>query len=106
MAADLKSFLEEKVLEYNCPAFIPDDPVSIPHRFSLLQDIEIAAYLAATFSWGRRATIISKCSELLIRMDDAPYSFIRNHRPRDLKALSGFVHRTFNSTDLLYFIDF
>ena len=39
-------------------------------------------------------------------MDDAPYDFIRNHRPADLKRFLHFKHRTFNSTDLLYFIRF
>ena len=106
MSVDLKSFLEDSVREYNRPDFIPDDPISIPHRFSLLQDIEISAFFAATFSWGQRGTIINKCTELMHRMDDAPYAFIRDHRPRDLKPLTDFVHRTFNGTDLLYFIDF
>jgi len=103
---ELRDFLEKKVLEYNHPSFIGKDPVSVPHRFSRKQDIEIAGLFAAVFAWGNRITIIQKSNELMERMDEAPYDFIRNHQPSDLNRLLNFKHRTFNSTDLLYFIHF
>jgi uncharacterized protein (TIGR02757 family) len=102
----LKDFLDARVEEYNRPEFIPDDPVSIPHRFSRLQDIEIAAFFAAIFAWGNRKVIIAKSAELMALMDNAPYDFIRGHQPSDLRRLMTFKHRTFNTTDLLYFIEF
>lgn len=101
---DLKKFLDLKVIEYNNPLFIKDDPVCIPHLFSKKQDIEIAGFFAAVFAWGIRKTIINKCKELLHLMDNAPYDFCINHNDNDLKKLIGFCHRTFNDTDLLYFI--
>jgi len=103
---ELRIFLEENVGVYNHPSFIPADPISVPHRFSKKQDIEIAGLFAAVFSWGNRTTIIRKSNELMKFFDDAPYEFIRNHHPRDLKRLMDFKHRTFNTTDLLYFIHF
>lgn len=39
-------------------------------------------------------------------MDHAPYDFILHHTQRDLKPLLTFTYRTFNATDLLYFIAF
>ena len=39
-------------------------------------------------------------------MDNAPYDFVLNHKDSDLKRLLNFKHRTFNDTDLLYFIAF
>ena len=39
-------------------------------------------------------------------MDNAPHDFIIHHSEKDLKRLLGFKHRTFNVTDLLYFILF
>lgn len=102
----LKEFLDAKVLEFNRPGFINDDPISIPHRFTRLQDIEIAGLLTATLSWGQRVTILRNCIALLDRMDRAPFDFVMQHEDSDLKRLTDFVHRTFNSTDLLYFIDF
>ena len=65
--SDLRSFLDKKADEYNRRSFIKDDPVCIPHQFSKREDIEIAAFFAATFSWGNRVTIINKSRELLQR---------------------------------------
>ena len=39
-------------------------------------------------------------------MDNAPYDFCLHHSNEDLKNLERFCHRTFNDTDLLYFISF
>ena len=101
----IHALLKERVRHYNQPAFIERDPVSIPHRYTKRQDIEIAGLFAAVFAWGNRTTIIRKSIELLKRMDDAPHDFILHHRPADLRRLTGFVHRTFNDTDLLYFVE-
>ena len=102
----LYDFLEKKVKEYNQAAFIKDDPIAVPHLFSAKADIEIAGFFAAIFSWGQRPVIISKTKELMQRMDNRPYDFCLNHSDQDLKNLLSFKHRTFNTTDLLYFISF
>jgi len=103
---NLRSFLDDKVSQFDNPDFIQDDPVSIPHLFTKKQDIEIAGFFAAIFAWGIRKTIINKCKLLLQLMDNAPYDFCLNHTENDLKKMEGFCHRTFNDTDLLYFISF
>lgn len=103
---NLKSFLDDKVSQFDNPDFIQEDPVSIPHLFTKNQDIEIAGFVAAIFAWGIRKTIINKCKLLLQLMDNAPYDFCLNHTENDLKKMEGFCHRTFNDTDLLYFISF
>ena len=102
----LKDFLDRKTAQYNTPAFIPEDPISIPHLFTGKQDIEIAGFFAAIFAWGIRKTIINKCRHLLNLMDNAPYDFCLHHSDNELKQLLGFTHRTFNDTDLLYTISF
>jgi len=103
---DLKEFLEIKVELYNSPSFIVNDPISIPHLFTKKQDIEIAGFFAAVFAWGNRTTIISKSKELMQLMSNSPHEFCLHHSVKELKQLSGFKHRTFNTTDLLYFIEF
>jgi uncharacterized protein (TIGR02757 family) len=103
---NLQDFLDRKVEQYNQPSFITTDPICIPHEFSGKQDIEIAGFFAAIFAWGNRKTIIQKARQLMQLMDGAPYQFIRHHQQKDLKHLIGFRHRTFNTTDLLYFIEF
>lgn len=104
--ASLKKFLDKKVTEYDQPFFIKSDPVCIPHLFSQKQDIEIAGFFAAIFAWGNRTTIINKSRELMHLMDNAPYQFCISHDKNDLQKLLGFKHRTFNATDLLYFVEF
>ena len=106
MSQDLKIFLDKKVDEYNQPFFITADPICIPHSFSKKQDIEIAGFFAAIFAWGNRTTIINKSRLLMQLMDNAPHDFCLNHTDEDLKKLLTFKHRTFNPTDLLYFIEF
>lgn len=102
----MKSFLDEKVDRYNTISFIENDPISVPHLFSGRQDQEIMGFFAAILAWGQRKTIIAKCRELAQRFGGEPYRFIMEHRDDDLKGLLGFTHRTFNDTDLLYFVDF
>ena len=102
----LQRFLDQKLLTHKHPDFIKDDPLSIPHMFSLQQDQEIAGFFAAIFAWGNRTTIINKSKELLERMDNVPHAFCLNASSTDLKKLLNFRHRTFNDDDLLYFVEF
>lgn len=104
--SQLKTLLELKVEEYNVPGFIPLDPVSIPHKYSEKQDIEITAFWTSILSWGQRVTIVNKANELFSLMDYSPYDFILNHKESDRKRFENFKHRTFNYTDTLYFLEF
>jgi uncharacterized protein (TIGR02757 family) len=106
MILDLRTFLNECVEKYNRPQFIENDPISIPHRFSKLQDIEITAFWTAMLAWGQRKTIINSANRLFALMDNAPHDFIVNHQESDLKQFLDFKHRTFQPTDALYFIHF
>ncbi|OJU76247.1 MAG: TIGR02757 family protein [Bacteroidetes bacterium 47-18] len=103
---DLFPFLEEKYQYYNLNFDIQADPIRIPRQFTRLQDIEISGFFAATIAWGNRKAIINSAGQLMTLMDHAPYDFIMNHGKEDLKRLSGFYYRTFNATDLFYFIEF
>jgi len=102
--AELKDFLDEKAEFYENPSFLESDPIQIPHRFSRKEDIEISAFLTATIAWGNRKSIINNALKLMQLLDHAPYDFIVHHEDRDLLALEGFVHRTFNGDDLIGFV--
>lgn len=102
--SELHSFLEDNYKKYNCADFIENDPISIPHRFSKKEDIEIAAFFAATLAWGQRPTIIRNANELMKRMDFAPHDFILSHTKKDLVQFKNFKHRTFNGVDCVYFL--
>lgn len=102
---ELKEFLDEKVDEFNNSSFINSDPISIPHRFSIKEDIEISGFLAATIAWGNRKSIIKNANRMVELMGSSPYDFILNHEEQHLKPLLGFVHRTFNGIDFVGFVN-
>lgn len=102
--SELKELLEEKSERFNSPEFIDTDPIQIPHLFTKKEDIEISGFLAATIAWGQRPTIIKNAMRIVEGMDHAPYDFIMNHEDTDLQRFEKFVHRTFNYSDLIFFI--
>ncbi len=102
--AEIKEFLDEKVVKYNNPNFIDADPICVPHQFDLKEDIEISGFLTATIAWGNRLSIIKSAMKLVNIMGNSPYDFVVNHKDHHLEKLDGFVHRTFNATDARYFI--
>lgn len=101
-----KELLDLLYQKYNQTSFIPNDPISVPHRFSKKADIEIAGLIAAIFAWGLRKTIINKSNEFLKLMDDVPHDFLMHHKEKDLRPFESFVHRTFQGTDALYLLHF
>lgn len=101
---ELKDFLNEKVIQYNNPKFIESDPIQIPHQYNLKEDIEISGFLTSTIAWGNRKMIIKNANRMMELMGNSPFDFVMNHKKHHLEKIDGFVHRTFNSKDLAYFI--
>jgi len=101
---ELKEFLDDKANLYNSSNFIKSDPIQVPHLFSDQRDIEISAFLTATISWGRKATIISNARKLISWMPGGPYEFLITLKENDLMRFLPFVHRTFNGMDCIYFL--
>ena len=101
---ELKSFLDEKVVQYNTLDFIESDPVQIPHLFTQKEDIEIAGFLSATIAWGNRKMIIKNSHKMMNLMGNSPYDFVMCHTEENLEELESFVHRTFNGQDFSFFI--
>lgn len=102
--AQLQELLDSRVEHYNRPDFIESDPISIPHRFSKKEDIEIAGFLAATIAWGQRPTIIRNALQLMEWMNEAPHDFILHATEKDLSPFYDFKHRTFNGEDCVFFL--
>ncbi|MCD8413021.1 TIGR02757 family protein [Tenacibaculum finnmarkense] len=101
---ELKEFLDAKVQQYNSFDFIAPDPISIPHKFSVKEDIEISGFLAATIAWGNRKSILKNANKMMDLLGNSPYDFVMNHQEHHLENLDGFVHRTFNAIDFSHFI--
>ncbi len=102
----VRQILDDALKKYYHLSFVKDDPISIPHSYSSLQDIEITAFWTSILAWGQRKTIIHKSKELFRLMGDSPYDFILHHKEKDRQRFAGFKHRTFQYTDTLYFLDF
>lgn len=103
---EIPQWMDRMVERYNVPDFVENDPISVPASFTDPRDQEIAGFFTAVMAWGLRKTIIRKARELMDRMDRAPYDFITQSRDEDLKVLMDFKHRTFQPTDVLYFVEF
>ena len=73
---------------FNNYDFISNDPISVPHKFSRKEDIEVAGFLSSAIAWGNRKAIIKSCNDMMNRMDNAPYDFIINAQENDLKAIN------------------
>jgi uncharacterized protein (TIGR02757 family) len=101
---ELKEFLDEKVELYNRHSFIESDPISIPHQYTKIKDLVIAGFLAATIAWGNRTMILRNSRRIMEIMDNSPFDFIMNSEVSDFEGINGFAHRTFNSTDMIYFL--
>lgn len=103
---EIKEFLDEKAEHYQRRAFIDEDPISIPHRFSERRDIECAGFLAATIAWGNRKSILVNADNILQTMENKPYLYILNYDKKEQKhwLKRGSLHRTLNGTDLDFLI--
>jgi uncharacterized protein (TIGR02757 family) len=102
---ELFDFLEAKYEQYNHPEFIETDPISVPHQFTRKEDIEIAAFLTATISWGNRQSIVKDAEKLLGMMEFSPYDFIVNLNQTETEKFESFYHRTFNGKDCIFFLN-
>lgn len=101
---ELKDYLDFKADQYNNPNFIESDPIQIPHRYKIKEDIEISGFLAATIAWGNRKMIINSATKMMDAMGNNPYDFVLNATNNQIYAINNIVHRTFNSEDFRYFI--
>ena len=73
---ELKEFLDAKVLQYNTIDFIEPDPISVPHRYSLKEDVEIAGFLASTIAWGNRKMITKNGHRMMDLLGHSPCDFV------------------------------
>ncbi len=93
---------------YNNPAFIPNDPISFPHRYLQSpdwRDAEMVAFLAALFSYGRREKILETLTQLFQPFGEQPVSSLLQASPKDLKKqFNGFYYRFNTETDLLFLL--
>jgi len=91
---DTALLLETEAKRINSPAFITEDPVQFPRRFSSLPDIEIAALLSSHIAWGNRRMICRDAERLFTLMNNEPHRFLIERRYELLDPEMN-IHRTF-----------
>lgn len=102
---EIFTFLDEKADAFNHPEYIESDPLQIPHRYTVQQDIEIAGFFAATIAWGNRKSIITNANKIMDFMGNSPYDFVMNAKEAHFESIENkAVHRTFNSDDFKQFV--
>jgi len=98
--SELKLFLDDIVAQVEIPSYIESDPVAFMHAYHRKEDREIAGFFAALMAWGRRDIVMRKVEDLMGRFEHQPYEVIRQYKPNDSVRFDGFVHRTWNGTDI------
>jgi len=98
----LKDKLDEAYNHNNSISFVMKDPIQIPRRFLKKDDIEISAFLTSILAFGKREIIINKANDLMRRMNNLPYYFLMKG---DFSNIKGFVHRTINDIDMIYYLN-
>lgn len=102
---ELKRLLNDRYSKYCTEEFIENDPISIPHSFGQKENIEIAGFLTASIAWGQRSTIIRNAKRLMQLLHNNPLQYVLHIDKEDTQSLRTFCHRTFNSIDLLFFLN-
>lgn len=92
---DKLNLLAEK---YETRDFIKNDPIQFPHRFSQIEDVEIAAFLASIFAYGNRKLFIKKLDELFLVMNNSPLKFVLK---ADFSNIEGFNYRFAKGFDII-----
>jgi uncharacterized protein (TIGR02757 family) len=95
----LKNLRDKLEYHYNCfnTSDFDTDPVQFPRRFSNPTDIEIMAFIAALFSYGKISQINSNLEKFIRISMNKPYEFILNFRPKQKIHLG---HRFYRNEDI------
>ncbi len=80
---------------------ISPDPLEFPHKFTNPVDIEISAFLSATFAYGNIRQIMNTLNKLHSIMEWQPNKFLINYKHvRSKNIFKDFKHRFFSSSDI------
>jgi uncharacterized protein (TIGR02757 family) len=101
-AAARREWLEALYTRWNHPRFVSPDPLELVRATSDPAEAEVVAWLAASLSYGRVASILASARGLLARMDGAPRRCLLESDPAQWPLrLRGFVHRWSGEADML-----
>ncbi len=92
----------ERVFRRHGAGSLDSDPLLFPRRFRRADDREIAAFFAASLSYGNARAVCSSLERIFAWTGPHPARFVREFDPgRDAAALGGFRHRWSSAGDLV-----
>ncbi len=101
----LKEILERFYREYNFKERLKHDPIEFPHRYSELEDIEIAGFIASCFAYGKVEFFKPVIEKILMPGGRRPASFFRNFTlKKDSKYFKEISYRFNREKDILCLI--
>ena len=96
----LKEKLENLYRSFDLSMISPD-PLEVVRSFKKPEDQEIAGIIAASLAYGRAELITAAAREVLKRMGDSPWTFVKHYNPKtDARRFDGFVYRWSRGQDI------
>ncbi len=95
----LQDTLNRLYREYNFEERVLFDPIEFPRRYRNREDIEVAAFIATCFAYGRVELFKPVVRKILGVMGESPYAFLLNFRPGKQRDLFSGIRYRFNNTD-------
>lgn len=101
----LKSKLDSFYKNFDFKERLKHDPIEFPHRYSRPEDIEISAFIATSFAYGKVELFKPVIEKILQPGGKIPSSFILNFDlKRDKQYLDGIKYRFSTEDDVLCYL--
>lgn len=98
----LKNTLDTFYREYDFRQRMLHDPIEFPHRYRKTGDIEVAAFLASSFAYGKVTLFKPVVEKILNLMGRSPSDFLLNVSiRRESKRFEGIQYRFNKNEDIL-----
>jgi uncharacterized protein (TIGR02757 family) len=98
----LKRILNRFYREYDFRERLLHDPIEIPHRYNDPADVEIAAFLASSFAYGKVGLFKPVVEKVLSAMGTSPADFLYHYSlSRHARLFHGIQYRFNRNEDIL-----
>lgn len=106
MNKELKEHLMLLAERYETPAFITEDPIQIPHRYSVQTDIEISALVTSWIATGNRKAIIKSADRVDCKIfRNAPQNYIMSEEWKIYAGQKDSFYRYYSYDDFYLLCD-
>jgi len=101
-APGLRSILDRFYRTYDFRERLLLDPIELPHRYRDPRDIEIAAFLASSFAYGKVGLFKPVAAKILFTMGKSPHDFLLHFSiARHARLFDGIRYRFNRNEDIL-----